>query len=59
MTITIKIETGNAAFEYEGEEVGRILHELAARVVQRGSVTRETLRDYNGNTVGSVKVTGK
>jgi hypothetical protein len=56
--ITIKIETGNAAFD-EGNrraEVARILRALAAQVEidHMGPP-----RDINGNTVGTVKGTGE
>ena len=60
MTITIKLKTDNAAFSEGGgptprtDEVERIVREWA----QRG-IGPATLRDYNGNTVGSVTVTGK
>ncbi len=58
MTITIKIDTGNAAFEDRATEISRILHQWLDR---EGDFARGTvkLHDYNGNTVGSVTVTGK
>ena len=55
MTITIKIRTGNAAFEDDKDaEIRRILCEWIAD----GAHARP-LYDYNGNRVGSVAVTGK
>lgn len=60
MTITIKIDTGNAAFQdgFKAEEVARIVHEYVLPCIADGAKLRP-VRDYNGNTVGSVKVTGK
>ena len=71
MTITIRLKTGNAAFtdpdadEKDREaqdaardtEVSRILHHWLDRWDGSGGPTY--LRDANGNTVGSVTVTGK
>ena len=66
MTITIKINTDNAAFgDNEGlqlnadrdAEVSRILREWAARIPEDGYGA--TLHDHNGNTVGTVTVRGK
>jgi hypothetical protein len=55
MTITIKIKTDNDAFSDDhNAEVARIVREWA-----QGPITSAKLRDYNGNTVGSVTVTGK
>ena len=54
---TLKIETGNAAFEPAGPELARILRKLADEVENiyaagdRGG--SGTLRDFNGNTVGT------
>ena len=70
MTITIKIKTNNAAFrdddagendrdaqEYaRDEEIRRILMD---RLVKDWPFDSTTLIDSNGNTVGSVTVTGK
>ena len=55
MAFTLKIETGNAAFEDDqGFEVGRILNGLLERLEDVGaSGASGTLLDYNGNTVGS------
>lgn len=58
--LTITIETGNAAFEYhDGEEIARILRELAARsqyVPLATELHDLALFDTNGNKVGTVKV---
>lgn len=53
--VTIVIETTNAAFEdAPSNEVARILKELASRF--GSGIVPETLRDFNGNKVGTVKV---
>lgn len=61
MTITITINTDNAAFEPEpADEVERILRRLANDVRDIFQDVLEdgfSLRDINGNTVGSVTVT--
>jgi len=62
---TLKIETANAAFDEMGEELARVLRELADQIElkpwrssdyrdSRKGMTRDegTLRDVNGNTVG-------
>jgi len=60
--ITITIETGNDAFgegAYEGaQEVARILSALAAQLKSSDldDISGAKLRDYNGNTVGSIVV---
>jgi hypothetical protein len=55
MTITIKLNTDNAAFsDSKDAEVQRIL-----RVWLAEGATSGKLRDYNGNTVGTVTITGK
>jgi hypothetical protein len=54
-TLKIEIETGNAAFSpYMGEEVARILRELADEVEPYGELwnLHMNLRDANGNVVG-------
>lgn len=57
MTITIRLKTGSAAFEDDKDaEIRRILLE---RLVNDWPFDRNTLVDYNGNTVGSVTVRGK
>ena len=71
MTITIKIDTRNAAFldddeavedgvtpsgAARDEEVSRILRAWASRIPKDGYGAR--LYDYNGNRVGAVIVTG-
>ena len=58
--VHIKIKTDNAAFTDDpGREVGRILHKLAeqfeAEHYEPGDLA--PLMDYNGNSVGTVKVT--
>lgn len=58
MTITIKINTDNAAFEDREAEVERIIKDWA-RQAQFVAGCSQPLRDYTGNTVGSVTVTGK
>jgi hypothetical protein len=69
MQITITINTDNAAFEDGAEiEVARILADYARRLndgltnleltsVLNNPRGRYALRDSNGNTVGSVRVT--
>lgn len=64
MTITIKINTENAAFEDDRDgELTRILTAAIARLTHNGSpywrTCPLTLHDSNGNTVGSVTVRGK
>lgn len=56
---TLTIKTDNAAFDEgdKGLEVARILRELANRL-ETQSQTSGTLRDANGNTVGTWKLTG-
>lgn len=61
MKTTISINMGNDAFtDHPGGEVARILRDLAARLDMDGSFGQhgyeETLRDYNGNTVGTISV---
>ena len=55
MKITIEIATDNAAFDsdFMDTEVARILRTVAEDWPNVGK-----LRDYNGNTVGAVTVTG-
>lgn len=57
MRVTITIQCDNAAFEGEplGVETARILERLAKELYSVSDGYR--LRDYNGNTVGTVKVT--
>jgi hypothetical protein len=68
MTITIKLRTGNAAFNEDDPvqgsspaardaEIGRILRNWLRD--ENFYPTTTPLRDVNGNTVGSVTVTGK
>lgn len=62
MTITIKIDTGNAAFSggNRNNEVRRIVDE-AIEIVKEALCGPCSLRlfDYNGNAVGTLTVTGK
>ncbi len=57
-TITLTINTGNAAFTLNGEEyeTARILRDLAERITDNGLQDR-TIRDINGNSVGKLTVT--
>jgi hypothetical protein len=70
MTITIKLNTGNAAFaecdddgtreqqrDARDREVGRILRAWAARIPEDGYSAN--LYDANGNRVGTVTMRGK
>lgn len=61
MTITIKLKTENAAFEGDRDEaIWRIIYEWASGpLYQFRPPGNCQLRDINGNTVGSVTVTGK
>ncbi len=60
----LTIETDNAAFAYDDgspnayDEIARILADLATRLPSAGSpISHGSLRDVNGNTVGSWKLT--
>lgn len=57
-SITIKIDTANAAFEDNPFELAAILEEMAARI-RDGQGIKKTVWDSNGNTVGYVTVRGK
>lgn len=59
MTITIKLKTDNAAFEYREQEVLRILKEWISGEDGDPVLAFHHLRDINGNTVGTVEVRGK
>lgn len=63
MKITIEINTGNAAFEDNENEVYEIVKKVANSAkdhfVARNAVESGNLRDSNGNTVGKYKITGK
>ena len=63
MTITITINTGNAAFENKDAELARIVGKVADMLshgnIASGVREAKPLRDSNGNTVGSVRVAGK
>lgn len=59
MTITIKLETDNAAFEDgSGREVARILRKLAVKIQDDDleALTGGKLMDVNGNSVGTWEV---
>lgn len=51
--ITIKFETDNAAFQENPSEIRIILEELAFRIQNSKKGDEGTIRDTNGNTVGS------
>lgn len=57
MTITININTANAAFEGENKdlEVGRIVNKIADKIT-RGERVPEKILDINGNNVGRVEI---
>ena len=56
MTITIRLDTGNDAFtDYREAEIARILSVWVARGCQAGPLPL----DFNGNRVGTVKITGR
>jgi len=60
MTITIKIDANNAAFEDDAsQEVARILRDLAKRIEGHphfGPGHDQALRDVNGNEVGYLTI---
>ena len=57
MNIRVKVDTGNAAFADNADELRDCLQAAVERIAD-GS--REgTITDTNGNTVGEYKVTGK
>lgn len=59
MKLKLTIEMDNAAFAdgNSGPEAARILREAAGRIADGERVFN--LRDFNGNKVGAVKITGK
>lgn len=60
--ITLKIDTGNAAFDDAGkpQEVARILRELADRLESRACLPDAVrLFDFNGNHCGDFVSKGK
>lgn len=63
MKLTIKIDMDNAAFAdgYNGDEAARILHTAASKLRGIDLTNGEgiTLFDVNGNSVGTLKVTGR
>lgn len=58
MKLRIEIDLDNAAFEDDREELPRLLMQITAQFRGRaiGPISM-TLRDSNGNTVGTVEVT--
>ena len=52
--LKLKINSENAAFDQEGQEVARILRDLADRLenLDKLQESQLPLRDLNGNTVG-------
>ena len=55
--LKLKINTGNQAFDQEGQEVARILRGLADRLenLDKLQECQQPLRDLNGNLVGYYK----
>jgi hypothetical protein len=59
MKCKINIEMDNTAFdEYPEVELNRILKKLAHDLDVEG-LLNHSLRDINGNTVGTIKITGR
>lgn len=56
MKIEITINTDNAAFQEDSGELGRILRTVSEKVAGLEPGEGATLRDANGNTVGSVRM---
>jgi hypothetical protein len=66
MTLTLKLDIDNAAFEWEGDdslrrsdEIVRIVRRLADHLESTGYVGegwRQSLQDMNGNRVGMAEV---
>jgi len=54
-TFTLTIALGNAAMDTP-EDVAGLLVDIAKYMHRNGSWYPETVRDINGNTVGSVRV---
>ena len=52
----LSFKTDNAAFEDGASEISRILREVASDI-ESGSRFEGNVRDVNGNTVGSFKIT--
>ncbi len=57
MTITIRVKTGNAAFEDDPTGEQNAIVQKVAREIANGD-RRGSIRDSNGNTVGDFRVTG-
>lgn len=56
MKIEITISTDNAAFTDDPGELDRVLRTVASKVEGLEPGDSASLRDINGNTVGSVRV---
>lgn len=50
--LSVDLESGNAAFDPAEGEIARILAELSESI-RKGRAGKFTLRDHNGNAVGS------
>jgi hypothetical protein len=57
MNATIKVNMDNAAFEEPAAELARILRDIAERI-EGGELMAFSLRDANGNNVGTFQVKG-
>jgi hypothetical protein len=61
MNVKITVNMDNAAFDnyFSGEELARILQELARNVQESvlSAGLKIGVRDFNGNTVGELKIT--
>lgn len=57
MNITIKINTDNAAFEDNDQEITRILIKYAEAINDMVPGEKITMRDINGNFVGLATAT--
>ena len=57
VSLSIKIDMNNSAFEDSPSELDRILSAASEAAHGRGPGFESVLRDINGNTVGSVKLT--
>lgn len=60
-TFRVTIDTDNAAFQDDYNEVGRILRDVADRIEEGSADLRDgiALRDLNGNTVGRAQLVGR
>ena len=55
----LTIQTDNAAFDPIEDELARILRSIADDLIDYGPWAGGTIRDINGNPVGSYRHTGK